>query len=112
MSVEALLRLSHGSYGRVEVYYNGTWGTVCDNSWDSNDGTVVCQELGYGRAISVRHSAAYGQGSGPIWMDGVECGGAERRLFSCPFRGWGNHICGHNEDAGVVCSLEGKLNMF
>ena len=103
----SLIRLSNGSYGRVELYFNGTWGTICDTGWDIKDGNVVCRELGYERATSVYYNAAFGQSSGPIWMDNVRCAGSERRLSSCSFRVF--HSCTHGDDAGVTCSLEGEL---
>ena len=33
--------------GRLEIYYNGHWGTVCDDLWDSINTRVACRELGY-----------------------------------------------------------------
>ncbi|XP_022805597.1 scavenger receptor cysteine-rich type 1 protein M130-like [Stylophora pistillata] len=95
-SATILLIGGGANYGRVEVYHNGTWGTVCDDGWDVKDANVVCRQLGF--------SNFYGQGSGPIWMDDVNCQGGETVLSHCRFRGWGSHNCGHHEDASVVCN--------
>jgi len=100
------VRLEEGSSyneGRVEVIHNGIWGTVCDDGWDLNDAEVVCSELKLGIAVIARHSAYYGQGSGQIWLDDLDCIGTERTLGNCLHRSWGSHNCSHEEDAGVRC---------
>ena len=96
--------------GRVEVYHNGEWGTVCDDGWDLNDAQVVCNELGVGRAIDAKRRAYYGKGSGNIWLDNVNCTGGELTIRNCSHRGWGIHNCHHNKDAGVQCS-SGRLDL-
>ena len=49
--------------GRVEVFHNGQWGTVCDDSWDINDANVVCRYLNFSEAVSAVDGGAYGRGT-------------------------------------------------
>ena len=95
------------SSGRVEVFYNGTWGTICDDLWDSQDADVVCRQLGYDGALSAPREAAFGQGTGQIWLDDVRCVGNEKSISQCSHQGWGIENCRHGEDAGVVCRPKG-----
>ncbi|XP_065119296.1 scavenger receptor cysteine-rich domain-containing protein DMBT1-like isoform X2 [Paramisgurnus dabryanus] len=106
------VRLVNGSNpcsGRVEVFHNGSWGTVCDDSWDINDAAVVCRQVGCGKALSPNSDAFFGQGSDPIWLDEVECSGNESSLIECKHNGLGSHNCRHSEDAGVICSGDVRL---
>ncbi len=92
--------------GRVEVCNNNVWGTVCDDLWGVEDANVVCRQLGLlpdGTTAIARSQAFFGQGTGPITFDNVDCTGTETSLFDCPHNGVGVHNCAHSEDAGVTC---------
>ena len=109
------VRLSGGDdelSGRVEIYWNGIWGTVCDDFWTLPDARVVCHQLGYRDARRATRNAVHGVGIGIIWLDNIFCTGNETELQDCPSNGFGNHNCVHNEDAGVVCTSKLFVNYF
>ena len=41
-------RITNGQEGRVEVCYNGQWGTICEDLWNYYDAEVACRQLGLG----------------------------------------------------------------
>uniref|UniRef100_A0A8U8B9Z5 Uncharacterized protein n=1 Tax=Geospiza parvula TaxID=87175 RepID=A0A8U8B9Z5_GEOPR len=109
------LRLANGNgscRGRVEVRLGGTWGTVCDDDWDFPDAQVVCRQLGCGTALAATVLGSFGYGSGPVLLDNVGCGGGEARLADCFHLGWGQHNCGHHEDAGVILTFNGSYQQM
>ncbi|XP_067678804.1 scavenger receptor cysteine-rich domain-containing group B protein-like isoform X2 [Haliotis asinina] len=90
--------------GRLEVYYNGTWGTVCDDGFGTNEAKVACRQLGrYKTGLTPRAIETFGYGGGRIWLDDVSCSGSESSLASCSHRSWGTNNCGHSEDVGIIC---------
>ncbi|XP_078330906.1 uncharacterized protein LOC111125451 isoform X2 [Crassostrea virginica] len=113
-SPKAPLRLVGGETpyeGRLEVYYNGTWGTICDDSWDEKDTAVACQSLGFSsNDTDTWCCARFGQGTGPILLDNVGCSGTEYDIGHCRHGGWSIHNCGHSEDVSIRCSPKGLTN--
>ena len=100
------LRLVNGptaNEGRIEVYYDRQWGTICDDSWNNRDADVLCKQLGYIDAEYVRYRAQYGEGTGPIWIDQIHCSNGAESVIDCKHNGWGINDCKHREDAGVKC---------
>uniref|UniRef100_A0A8C7NZR0 Lysyl oxidase homolog n=1 Tax=Oncorhynchus mykiss TaxID=8022 RepID=A0A8C7NZR0_ONCMY len=92
--------------GRIEIFYKGEWGTICDDDFSLSNANVLCRQLGFVSATGWTHSAKYGKGLGKIWLDNVQCNGGEKSIELCKSRGWGNSDCTHDEDAGVVCKDE------
>ena len=112
--------------GRIEVCFSNEWGTVCDQTWGTADASVVCRQLGYSTigkrwpiAIAVElliiltgvealGAASFGEGSGRIWLDNIQCTGSERVVMNCIANSTGVNSCTHAQDAGVRCQ-PGKL---
>ncbi|VDI36798.1 deleted in malignant brain tumors 1 protein [Mytilus galloprovincialis] len=102
------VRLAGGNYnweGRVEIYHNGAWGTICDDNFDTNEAKVICAMLGYNRygSVTAYGNAAFGEGYGSIMLDDLNCNGYESDISQCSPRRWNHHNCGHSEDASVSC---------
>ena len=90
----------------MEVWHNGSWGTVGDDSWSLAEAEVVCQQLGCGQALEAVQAVTFGPRNGSIWLDEVQCEGWESSLWDCAAEPWGQSDCKHEEDAGVRCSGE------
>ena len=92
--------------GRVEILYNGVWGTICSNGWNHNNAIVTCRSMGFSGANTFYiTSSQYGSGLGPIWLDNVLCDGNEVSLARCSHLGINiTQGCTHDKDVGVSCS--------
>jgi deleted-in-malignant-brain-tumors protein 1 len=88
--------------GRLEVFHEGVWGTVCNDAFDDTDAKVVCKSLGYGNVGRTLHKQ-FGEGTGRIWLDGVQCTGSEVSIVDCKHKDWGVHDCFHYEDVSISC---------
>ncbi len=96
------------SVGRVEVCLEGRFGTVCRDSWENNDASVLCSELGFSRYGAIALSdAQFSEGLKPTSYNEINCVGNESRLSDCAFVGpAGAQSCGRFQDAEVVCQSE------
>ncbi|XP_030047681.1 scavenger receptor cysteine-rich type 1 protein M130-like [Microcaecilia unicolor] len=100
------VRLVNGSNhctGRLEVYYEDSWGTVCDDDWDARDAAVVCKQLRCGPAMETTQKNPFGPGSGPVWLKRVLCGGWESHLSQCGSWVSPKFACTHMHDVAVTC---------
>uniref|UniRef100_A0A3P9DDF5 Neurotrypsin n=1 Tax=Maylandia zebra TaxID=106582 RepID=A0A3P9DDF5_9CICH len=85
--------------GRLEIFYRGQWGTVCDDGWTNSNTQVVCRQLD-------TPVPRFGVGLGPILLDDVSCTGKEPSLLLCNRREWLHHDCTHQEDVNIACNPE------
>ena len=94
--------------GRVEVFHNNRWGTVCDKDFNGESANVLCRSLGYGTARTVTKRAGYGRGIGKVWITNLNCSGTESELQNCNDFSWrspSSQCSGHGTDVGVECNV-------
>ena len=78
--------------GRLEIYYDGEWGTICDDFWSVGDANVACRQLGFAGGTVLdwnffRNSLfPMGDEDQPIWLDDMRCDGGESNLLECRSR--------------------------
>ncbi|XP_078573379.1 MAM and LDL-receptor class A domain-containing protein 1-like [Branchiostoma floridae x Branchiostoma japonicum] len=107
--VDGAVRLVDGAMfgeGRVEIYYDHEWGTICNRSWTQTNGDVICSQLGYTRALS-RSQQYPAPASTPIHLDDVSCSSANvTKISSCSHSRWGHYHphCDHQRDVSVACT--------
>lgn len=90
--------------GRLEICIGGHWGTVCGESFDNLDASIVCKQLGLPyQGAEAAHNALFGMGTDHIAISSVFCHGHENKLFLCLFQIGSAVDCTHDNDVGVVC---------
>ncbi|RDD35931.1 Scavenger receptor cysteine-rich domain superfamily protein, partial [Trichoplax sp. H2] len=102
------IRLVNGykpNAGRLEVFYNNQWGSVCHREFGIEDARVVCRQLGYTNVSSYYCCSYFGYGNGPIWLSNVNCTGSESSLSACSYTGWNNTGCQRYDEAGIECTV-------
>lgn len=126
---------SHRREGRVELFYDEEWGTMCYHGNSEgyvfstlatiDTAHVVCRQLGYPNALMLTSSAVYGLGTGLVILE-PWCEGNETRIERCHHFGWQQYFdctnimslrycfqdavysrrCDHSDDIGVECAGE------
>ncbi|CAH2096876.1 unnamed protein product [Euphydryas editha] len=90
--------------GRIEIYHNGIWGSICPDGWTLYEASAICHHLALGFAEQALQTDYFGNSK--IILSGVQCLGNETNLFMCKHQGLGDVTCpgkpGHV--AAVVCT--------
>ena len=96
--------------GWLEVFYNGTWGSVCHSPMEDITVSVICRQLACGNSGSLNASVGLREGSRPPWVDLIQCRKIDTSLWQCPSDPWKYSSCSPKEEAYISCA--GDLCLF
>ena len=96
--------------GWLEVFYNGTWGSVCRSPMDDVTVSIICSQLGCGDSGSLNTSVGLREGYRPRWLDLVQCWKTDTSFWQCPSGLWKYSSCSPKEEAYISCA--GDLCLF
>ena len=130
---------SHNWEGRVEIFWNKTWGAISSANWGASEATVACRHLGLpsdGKtSFNMKHVASplhsptdavaqgcctpYGKGKDHVRMTSITCSGSETNITQChhslstsPNRHDVGIACRRGWTIWSHCTPHGKKNLF
>merc|ERR1712004_340839 len=90
--------------GQLQIAYNGEWGAVCDDVYNSNLARVACREMGYLGGYQ-SSSGIFGISStSSVFLDKVLCTGSEAHIIECQHNPWLDHNCGNHQIVNIRCN--------
>ncbi|NXD88986.1 WC11 protein, partial [Halcyon senegalensis] len=106
------LRLENSSNcsGRLQVFYNGTWGSVCSSSMSPETVSLACKELGCGYSGDLEIHLPSGRLSDTAWLDRVECGERNSSFWQCSSAPWDEKSCNDlRDETHITCHVNAEL---
>ncbi|KAM5151740.1 scavenger receptor cysteine-rich type 1 protein M130-like [Mantella aurantiaca] len=96
--------------GRLEVFYDGVWGSVCGHVMSRHSLSVICKQLSCGTRGQLESPLTYGPGTAPYWLDRIDCRSQDGSLAECPSAPWGKNNCSAREAAQITCVKSKEIN--
>ncbi|KAM4024674.1 scavenger receptor cysteine-rich type 1 protein M130-like [Anomaloglossus baeobatrachus] len=89
--------------GQLEVYYNGSWGWVCNNAMTAHSASLICKQLGCGSGGIYQEGVVTADvDAAPSWVEFINCRHRDRFLGECPSSALGKKNC--NTKARIQCT--------
>ena len=88
--------------GRLEIYYQGVWRSVCTQHWTLKEAHVACRMMGYHSALYAR--TIYGSFDSQVGIKDLRCNGSEKDLVGCRNNSWNLQGCQDKMYATAICS--------